>query len=120
VIKLKRVYEETSEDDGIRIFVERLWPRGIKRENLNFHIWLKDIAPSNKLRKWYSHDNKKWNEFKEKYFHELNSKEDSLEQILKFLRQNATVTFIYASKETTYNSATALREYIYKHMKAKK
>lgn len=120
MIKLKRVYEETSEDDGIRIFVERLWPRGIKRENLNFYLWLKDVAPSTELRKWYSHDIKKWNEFKEKYFHELNGKEDSLEQILKLLRQNATVTFLYASKETTYNSATALREYIYKYIKTKK
>jgi uncharacterized protein YeaO (DUF488 family) len=114
VIKVKRVYEEPAEDDGIRILVERLWPRELGKEKAKLYLWLRDVAPSNELKKWYSNDIKKWGAFKKKYFDELNIKKDSLKQIVELLNQNKTITFLFSSKEEIYNSSVALREYIYK------
>ena len=110
-IKLKRIYEKRALEDGKRIFVERLWPRGCTKEDAKIDEWLKDVAPSSTLRKWYSHDQSKWIEFKTKYWSELKN-EDAVIKKLKDESSKGTVTFLYASKEEKLNSAAALKEYI--------
>ena len=77
-IKIKRVYEKPDKDDGIRILVDRLWPRGLTREKASIDLWLKDIAPSAELRKWFGHDPEKWDEFRKRYRHELKEDEESV------------------------------------------
>lgn len=110
-ILLKRVYEKPSPEDGNRVLVERLWPRGLKKEDSKIDKWYKDLAPSTELRKWYAHDPSKWTRFKEKYWKELEQKEDQLSKLSKESMQH-TITFVFASKEKKLNNATALKEYI--------
>ena len=110
MIKIKRVYEKAEESDGIRILVDRLWPRGIKKEEVDY--WLKEISPSNELRKWFSHDFNKWEEFKNKYFNELNSKKELINFLLELIKKNSNVTLLYSAKEEKYNNAVALKEYL--------
>lgn len=107
MVFLKRVYDKYSKDDGIRILVERLWPRGISKENAHIDIWMKEIAPSTELRKWFNHDDSKWEEFREKYKTELsgNIEVDKIKQIIKI---NDRVTFVYSSRNADHNSAVAL------------
>ncbi len=114
MIKVKRVYEKPSKEDGYRIFVDRLWARGLTKEKAKVDLWLKEIAPSNELRKWYNHDYKKWESFKEKYRKELEGKEKLLEQILKLEKVNEIVTLLYSSKENKLNNAFALLEILNK------
>jgi uncharacterized protein YeaO (DUF488 family) len=109
-IEIMRIYDEPSKEDGKRILVDRLWPRGISKERAKIELWAKDIAPSHELRKWFSHDPEKWMEFREKYFSELDSIPDVLIPIYELIRNN-TVTFIFSSKETRFNNAAALKEY---------
>ncbi len=111
VIKLKRIYDKPGSSDGVRVLVERLWPRGISKQRAKVDIWLKDAAPSTELRKWFNHDKGKWEEFKKRYYLELDQNPDSLKPLLD-LPQSSTITFVYASKEEQFNSASALREYI--------
>lgn len=115
MIKIKRVYEESSAGDGFRILVDRLWARGLKKEKAKIDLWLKEIAPSNELRKFYSHDPKKWDLFKEMYNEELKEKKEILEQIKKLEKDKKTLTFLYSSKELKLNNAAALAEIIRKH-----
>ena len=110
-ILLKRAYEKAAPEDGERILVERLWPRGLKKEDAKIDEWLKDLAPSTELRKWYGHDPSKWAQFKEKYWKELKDKEAALSKLAKESKQN-TVTFVFGSKEEKLNNAAALKEYI--------
>ena len=110
-IKLKRVYEEPESSDGTRVLVERLWPRGLSKEKARVDLWLKDAAPSTELRKWFNHDPSRWDEFKKRYFKELDSNPQALEPIFKII-SGGTLTFVFASKEKTYNNSAALREYI--------
>ncbi len=110
-ISTKRAYEKASSEDGKRILVERLWPRGLRKENARIDEWLKDIAPSAELRKWYSHDPKKWAEFKKRYWSELDGKEEMVKK-LKEESASQKVTLIFGSKETKLNSAEALKEYL--------
>lgn len=110
-IRLKRAYEPPEQSDGIRLLVERLWPRGISKEKAKIDIWLKDAAPSTELRKWFDHDPSKWNDFKERYFEELEHSPESIKQ-LKELMSQGTVTFVFASKEERYNNSAALKEYL--------
>jgi len=112
-IKLKRAYEKPEESDGLRILVERLWPRGLSKEAADIDAWMKDVAPSNDLRKWYGHDPEKWAEFKKRYFEELDGEKDAVEELRKAVR-GKNVTFVYGSKEEKLNSAAALREYLEK------
>lgn len=114
-IKLKRAYEKPGPEDGLRIFVERLWPRGISKEDAELDLWLKDVAPSNGLRKWYGHDHEKWPEFKKRYFEELDGEEAAVAELRNAI-EGKNVTFVYGSKEEEYNSAAALREYLEKHV----
>jgi len=111
LIQLKRAYEEADPGDGKRILVERLWPRGLKKENAKIDQWLKDVAPSTELRKWYSHDPAKWAEFKKRYWKELELKNDTLSSLCEENKEKK-VTFIFSSKEEKLNNAAALKEYI--------
>jgi len=112
MIKIKRVYDEPFKDDGYRILIDRLWARGLKKEKAKIDLWLKEIAPSNELRKWYVHDPTKWNSFKEKYKVELKGKEKLLDQIKKLEKEKGTLTLLYSSKEPRLNNAVALLEII--------
>ncbi len=112
-IFLKRAYEDPADSDGKRILVERLWPRGIKKEKAKFDEWLKDIAPSPELRKWYSHDASKWTEFKKRYWKELDNKKELISKLTKEAKQDK-ITFVFGSKEEKLNSAAALKEYLEK------
>jgi uncharacterized protein YeaO (DUF488 family) len=115
MIKIKRVYDEPSKEDGYRILIDRLWARGLKKEKAKIDLWLKEIAPSNELRKWYSHDPTKWTAFKERYNAELKGKEELLNQIIKLEKGKGTITFLYSSKEAKLNNAVALAEIINRH-----
>ena len=111
MIKLKRAYEPSSRSDGYRVLVERLWPRGIRKEDLTLDRWEKDIAPSHELRKWFAHDPAKWSEFKQRYRHEL--KDRSLAERLHELAARAadgTVTLVFSSHDTEHNNAVVLKE----------
>lgn len=111
MIKLKRVYDGRSATDGIRYLVERLWPRGVKKASLHFDGWIKDAAPGTELRKWFSHDPEKWEEFRHRYFDELDRAPEAWEPILLAAR-HGTVTLLYSSHDTEHNNAVALKEYI--------
>jgi len=112
-IKLKKVYDPPSKEDGARVLVERLWPRGIKKEDLKMDAWLKNLAPSTTLRKWFSHDPAKWKEFQEKYFAELDADAEALEQIKSYLAKGTT-TLLYSSKDSEHNNAVSLKNYLEK------
>jgi uncharacterized protein YeaO (DUF488 family) len=111
MVKIKRVYDPVSPDDGKRVLVDRLWPRGIKKEKAAINEWLKDIAPSNELRRWYSHDPAKWSEFKKRYKDELKDKPGTIERLRQESRKQ-TITLLYSSKATEINNAVALKEFI--------
>jgi len=110
-IRVKRVYEEPEETDGRRILVDRLWARGLSREKAKVDVWVKEIAPSTELRRWYAHDPNKWAEFKSRYFAELEANFGQVEEILGEI-QAGIVTFLYSSKEEQLNNAVALKEYM--------
>lgn len=115
-IKLKRVYEKPGEKDGMRVLVERLWPRGLSKSKAGVDLWLKELAPSTELRKWFGHDRSKWEEFRKLYFAELEDKKEALNELTDILRKQ-DVTFVYASKEEKYNNSVALKEYLERHHK---
>ena len=110
-IRVKRVYESPSTRDGRRILVDRLWPRGLSKADAKIDYWLKEIAPSTELRKWYGHDPERWSEFKRRYFAELESKPDAVRALLDYICAG-TVTFLYSSKEQRPNNVVALKEYV--------
>ncbi|HKT35958.1 MAG TPA: DUF488 domain-containing protein [Nitrospira sp.] len=111
MITLKRVYDPVTSTDGVRFLVERLWPRGVKKTAVHIDAWLKDVAPSGALRRWFSHDPKKWSEFRRRYHGELHASADALEPILKASR-HGRVTLVYSSHDTEHNNAVALKEYL--------
>jgi uncharacterized protein YeaO (DUF488 family) len=99
MIKIKRIYEDYSESDGYRILIDRLWPRRISKEHAKIDLWSKEIAPSNDLRKWYSHNSEKNKEFQKKYICELEDNSDSLNEVKKITDDQKTMTLLYASKD---------------------
>jgi|SRR5579864_7001908 len=109
MIKIKRIYELPEKKDGFRILVDRLWPRGISKEKAHVDLWLKDIAPSDKLRKWFSHDPKKWIEFKSKYAKELENN-PLLQRIIHLEKENKVLTLLYSAKDCEHNNAVVLYE----------
>ena len=111
MLKTKRVYEPAEASDGIRFLVERLWPRGIKKEELKMETWLKDAAPSPALRKWFGHDPDKWDEFQRRYRAELESNPDAWQPILQAAKQG-NVTLLYSARDTEHNSAVLLKEFV--------
>ncbi len=110
-INVKRVYEESTTQDCFRILVDRVWPRGMTKEQVNADLWLKEAAPSTELRKWFDHDRAKWDEFKKRYFMELDQKRDVLKK-LEHAMEEGPVTLLFSAKDVEYNQAVALREYL--------
>lgn len=110
-IAVKRAYESASRGDGKRFLVERLWPRGIKKEALEIDAWLKDVAPSTALRQWFGHDPAKWEEFRRRYFRELEKNRSALDPIIAAAR-HGTVTLVYSAHDVEHNNAVALRDYL--------
>jgi uncharacterized protein YeaO (DUF488 family) len=112
-IQLKRAYDPASPEDGHRVLVERLWPRGIKKENLQIETWMKEISPSPELRKWFGHDPEKWAEFQQRYTRELDQNPKYV-QDLRGLASRGRLTLIYSAKDEQHNSALILKEYLEK------
>ena len=112
-IKLKRAYEEATEDDGTRVLVERLWPRGLSKDRARIDLWLKDVAPSNELRKWFAHDPNKFSEFRQRYQQELSSGsgEEALLKLREMTRQQKSkITLVFSAHDTQHNNAVVLQE----------
>jgi len=110
-IKLKRAYEVPESGDAFRILVDRLWPRGVSKSSARIDLWLKEIAPSAALRKWFGHDPSKWAKFRDRYFRELDNNPQAIEQRMKHVR-HGTVTLVYGAKDQEHNDAVALKEYL--------
>jgi uncharacterized protein YeaO (DUF488 family) len=119
LIKTKRIYAKPEAGDGARILVDRLWPRGLRKDEAKIDLWLKDIAPSEGLRKWFAHDPTKWNEFKQRYFAELNENRKALEPIYAHVKTGAT-TLLFGAKDEKHNNAVALKEYLVEITKLEK
>lgn len=116
-ITTKRVYEPVDPHDGFRVLVDRLWPRGMAKGQVQIDLWLKDVAPSTALRKWFGHDPTKWEEFKRRYFSERDAKPTVVERILNEAAERRVI-LLFSPRDTEYNQAVALREYLL--MRAKK
>ncbi len=112
MIKLKRVYEEPEEADGFRILIDRIWPRGFSKERAGIDLWIKEIAPSNELRKWFGHDPGKWPEFRKRFRAELEQNREWSDKLKAETKKHETVTFIYAAKDEEHNNAVALKEFL--------
>lgn len=110
-IKIKRVYEKPEKADGFRVLVDRLWPRGLTKEKAAADLWLKDIAPSTELRKWFSHDPDKWPEFRKKYLGELKENKESV-SILKDKIKKGAVTLLYGARDQVHNEALVIKDFI--------
>jgi len=108
-IRIKRVYEQPNKQDGRRILVDRLWPRGLTKEKAGIDLWLKDIAPSTELRKWFAHDPGRWEEFKKLYLAELKGNSGQI-QLLKQELAKGTVTLVYAARDEEHNQAVVIQE----------
>jgi len=113
-IALQRVYDEASDSDGFRVLVDRLWPRGLTKAAARIDLWLRDLAPSNELRKWFHAHPEHWKEFRQKYLAELRAPaaEKALQQLYDILDRERAVTLLYASKQTEQNNATVLKEFV--------
>lgn len=108
-IRIKRVYEPPCKDDGRRILVDRLWPRGLSKEKASVDLWLKDIAPSTELRKWFGHDPGRWDEFQKRYLAELKDNSEPI-QLLKQELDKGIVTLVYSAKDEEHNQAVVLKD----------
>lgn len=111
MLKIKRIYLPAEDTDGYRILVDRLWPRGIKKENAKVDLWAKDVAPSTELRKWFDHIPERFNEFKERYRTELKETE-AFSNLLKTIREHDTVTLLFSAKDEEHNNAVVLKDII--------
>jgi len=110
-VKIKRAYEAPVKDDGFRILVDRLWPRGLTKEKAQVDLWLKEIGPSNELRQWFGHDPARWEEFRRRYREELADKADLLAEIKQHLKRGP-VTLIYSARDEEHNQAVVLQEWL--------
>jgi len=120
MFKIKRAYNDHDKDDGFRVLVDRLWPRGISKEKARLDLWMKDIAPSNDLRKWFGHDPDKWDEFKIRYLEELDEKKELIKQLKTIEKIYNKVTLIYSAKDDKHNNAVILLELLERPSKAVK
>ncbi len=112
MIRVKRVYDPASREDGFRILVDRLWPSGLGRDEAGIDLWLKEVAPSTRLRKWFGHQPDRWREFKRRYFLELKEKEEQVKIIEELERRHGVITLLYSARNPKYNNAVALKEYL--------
>jgi uncharacterized protein YeaO (DUF488 family) len=110
MIRVKRIYDPAEKEDGFRILVDRLWPRGLSEDKRKIDLWLKEIAPSNELRKWFAHDPAKWDEFQRKYEEELQTKRELLHELEQLEREKKIVTLLYSAKDEMHNQAVALNK----------
>ena len=110
-VKIKRIYEPFDKQDGVRILVDRLWPRGVKKETTHLDEWMKAIAPSTELRKWFNHDKPKWDQFQLKYTHEL-KQNDAVKALLDLTKKHKTITLLYAAHDEQHNHALVLQQFI--------
>ncbi len=117
MFKIKRVYDAPSRDDGTRILIDRLWPRGLSKEGAKIDVWIKEAGPSTELRKWFNHEPEKWTGFKRRFFAELDKKPQVAGEIVGAARRG-TVTLLFGSREERFNNAVALREYLEPKMRA--
>ena len=111
MVRLKRVYEKPSKEDGFRVLVERLWPRGLTKERAGIDLWLKEIAPSDRLRKWFGHDPVRWEDFRKRYEAELRKKKEVLDPLRRRIDEG-DVTLVYAARDEAHNSAVALKRFL--------
>ena len=117
MVKLKRIYEEPEKNDGFRILVDRLWPRGVSKEKAALDLWLKDIAPSNALRKWFSHDSLKWSAFQRKYKTEIMANKGIFSRLKEIIKKKKNVTLLYASKDEEHNEAIVIKNLLIRQRK---
>ena len=110
-MRLRRAYDPAGRDDGYRVLVDRLWPRGVRRDDLHVDEWCKDVAPSTELRRWFGHDPSRWPEFRRRYFEELREKEQVWRPLLSRARRGR-VTFVYAARDEARNGAVALKQFL--------
>jgi uncharacterized protein YeaO (DUF488 family) len=116
VIKVERIYNNPRGNSTFRILVDRLWPRGLSKDKVKVDLWQKDIAPSNSLRKWFSHDERKWDEFKDRYFKELEKNSEFVSTIIDRAKEEP-ITLLFAAKDEKFNNAMALKEYLEEKIK---
>jgi len=112
MVKVKRIYEVPEKADGFRVLVDRVWPRGVSKERAHLDLWLKEVAPSDALRKWFGHDPKRWAEFATKYRKELRGKKETVRQLKQLEAEHGTVTLLYSAHDEEHNQAVALSEFL--------
>lgn len=110
MIQVKRIYDSVTEDDGYRVLIDRLWPRGFSKEDAKVDLWMKEIAPSTELRKWFHHDPDKWMEFQQRYKDELVNKKELIDQLLKLEKEKKVITLLFSAKDRKKNQAMVLIE----------
>jgi uncharacterized protein YeaO (DUF488 family) len=113
-IRLKRIYEPFVKSDGYRVLVDRLWPRGMKKEKAHVDQWMKEAGPSNELRKWFDHDPEKWKSFQVKYHKELR-KSEAFKELMNLVAEHKVITLLYSAKDEEHNQAVALKGFIDSH-----
>lgn len=111
-VRIKRAYDDYAASDGYRILVDRLWPRGIKKENAHVDLWLKDIAPSTELRKWFNHEPEKWPDFSQKYRKEIDANTEATQELKEAFKSHKTVTLLYGAKDEQHNQAVVLQKWL--------
>src|SRR5580700_7291076 len=110
MIKIKRVYEKPAKEDGWRVLVDRLWPRGMKKDAAHVDVWMKDIAPSDALRRWFGHEPERWSEFQKKYRAELAKKRELVAELKKMAKEHAALTLLFGAKDEEHNQAVVLAD----------
>ncbi len=115
MITVKRIYEPTDAEDGFRVLVDRLWPRGVSKEKAKLDLWFKEIAPSNDLRTWFHHDPEKWQEFVKRYHAELRYNQEAVAELEQLAKHHKKLTLLFGAKDTEHNEAVVLQEYLKKH-----
>ena len=112
MFKLKRIYEASEASDGYRVLVDRIWPRGVSKEKARIDLWLKEIAPSDALRKWFGHDPERWDEFQKRYREEMQKAIGLTSQLQQLEKQHGTVTLVFSARDEHHNQAVALRAFL--------
>jgi uncharacterized protein YeaO (DUF488 family) len=110
-IQRKRAYDKPQKSDGFRVLLDRIWPRGVRKEDLKLDEWLRSLAPTTELRQWFGHDPEKWDQFRKRYFQELDAHPDEMAHLREKMRKG-TLTVVFGSREERFNNATALKEYL--------